>query len=72
MAMSPYVRSVVPLIDFMLDLTFENGERRIFRMQPYPDKGIFTRLQNIALFRAARVVAGSVKWPGEMDLQRLN
>jgi hypothetical protein len=66
--MNPYVQSVVPLKDFMLDLVFENGERRIFSMQPYLDKGIFTRLRSVALFRAARVVAGSVEWPGEIDL----
>jgi hypothetical protein len=28
----------------------------------------FIRLQNHALFQAARVVAGSVEWPGGLDL----
>jgi len=29
---------------------------------------LFIRLQNPALFQAARVVAGSVEWPGGLDL----
>jgi hypothetical protein len=65
--MNPYVKSVKPLSNFRLDLLFENGERRIFDLSPYLGRGVFSRLQN-ALFRAARVVAGSVEWPDEVDL----
>jgi hypothetical protein len=32
------------------------------------DRGVFVRLQNPATFAAARVVAGSVEWPGALDL----
>ena len=66
--MNPYVKTIAPQNDFMLDIIFENGERRVFDLKPYLLKGVFTRLQNPALFRAARVVAGSVEWPGELDL----
>ncbi len=37
-------------------------------MKPYLQHGVFVRLQNRAAFQAARVVAGSVEWPGEVDL----
>jgi hypothetical protein len=66
--MNPYVKSIYPLNDFRLELTFENGECKIFSMKPYLDKGVFTRLRNVALFRAVRVVDGSIEWPGEIDL----
>ncbi len=66
--MNPYVQTVSPSNDYMLDIIFENGERRVFDLKPYLLKGVFARLQNPALFRAARVVAGSVEWPGELDL----
>lgn len=66
--MNPYVTQVNPLEDFRLELTFENGERRIFDMKPYLQQGVFIRLQSRSLFQAARVVAGSVEWPGEIDL----
>jgi hypothetical protein len=49
-------------------LVFENGERRIFDAKPYLQRGVFARLRNGTAFRAARVVAGSVEWPGGLDL----
>jgi hypothetical protein len=66
--MNPYVKEVRPLDEYRLEVTFENGERRIFDVKPYLYRGIFVRLQNRALFQAARVVAGSVEWPGGLDL----
>lgn len=66
--MNPYVKSVRPLADYRLELAFENGEQRIFDLTPYLGRGVFSRLQNPALFRMARVVAGSLEWPGEVDL----
>jgi hypothetical protein len=66
--MNPYVEHVRPLADYRLELLFENGECRIFDVKPYLQRGIFIRLQNPATFQAARVVAGSVEWPGGLDL----
>lgn len=66
--MNPYVKNVNALDDYQLELEFENGEQRIFNLTPYLSRGIFVRLQNRALFQAARVVAGSVEWPGGLDL----
>jgi hypothetical protein len=66
--MNPYVKRVNALDDYRLALEFENEEQRIFDMKPYLSRGIFVRLQNPMLFQAARVVAGSVEWPGGLDL----
>ncbi|MDE0205074.1 MAG: DUF2442 domain-containing protein [Candidatus Tectomicrobia bacterium] len=66
--MNPQVKQVRPLENFQLKLTFENGEQRVFDARPYLEKGVFVRLQDRAAFRAARVVAGSVEWPGDLDL----
>ncbi len=66
--MNPYVKSVRALNNYQLTLVFENEEQRIFDVRPYLSRGIFVRLQNLTLFQAARVVAGSVEWPGELDL----
>ncbi len=66
--MNPYVKHVRPLEDYQLEVIFENGEHRIFDMTLYLQRGVFVRLQNRAAFQAARVVAGSVEWPGEVDL----
>jgi hypothetical protein len=66
--MNPYVKSVEPKDNYSLLLTFENGEKRIFDLRPYLNMGVFKRLQNIALFKTARVFSGSVEWQGEIDL----
>ena len=66
--MNPFVRDVRPLDGYRLELVFENDERRIFDAKPYIQLGVFTGLQNRATFEAARVVAGSVEWPGGVDL----
>lgn len=66
--MNPYVKSAQPGDDYCLWLTFENGEKRVFDLKPYFDKPVFARLKNIALFKTARLVSGSVEWQGEIDL----
>ena len=66
--MNPYVKSVEAKDDYCLLLTFENGEKRVFDLKPYLNKGVFARLQNVALFKTVRVVSGSVEWHGEIGL----
>jgi hypothetical protein len=66
--MNPYVKSVQAQDGYLLLLEFENGERRSFDLKPYLKKGVFMRLQNVALFKTARVTSGSVEWAGEIDL----
>ena len=66
--MNPYVEAVHPVDDYRLEVLFDNGERRVFDVKPYLQRGVFVRLQNLAVFRAAHVVAGSVEWPGGLDL----
>ena len=66
--MNPYVKDVTPLSNYRLQLSFENGETRIFDAVPYLEKGVFKRIQHPGLFGLAKVVAGSVEWPGEIDL----
>lgn len=66
--MDPYVKTVRALDDYQLEVSFENGERRRFDVKPYLDRGVFTRLRDIDLFRAVHVVAGSIEWPGGLDL----
>ena len=66
--MNPYVKDLTPLPSYRLLLTFENGESRIFDVTPYLERGVFQRIKHPGLFGFAKVVAGSVEWPGEIDL----
>jgi hypothetical protein len=66
--MNPHVKNVRPLDNYELEVLFENGESRRFDVKPYLGRGIFVRLRDLALFRGVRVIAGSIEWPGGLDL----
>ncbi|MEI6056991.1 MAG: DUF2442 domain-containing protein [Lentisphaerota bacterium] len=66
--MNPHVKSVKPLDNFKLELLFENGEYRIFNAEEYLNLPVFRKLKNQYLFKRAKVVSGSIEWPGEVDL----
>ncbi len=61
------VKKVEPRDDYFLLLTFENGERRLFDMKPYLNKGIFKELRDVELFNTAHVSFNSVSWDNEAD-----
>jgi Protein of unknown function (DUF2442) len=59
---------VVPRNDFSLELWFNTGDHRLFDARLYLDTGVFTRLQDIALFKQAFVALDTVCWPGDLDI----
>lgn len=59
------VIEVKPQSDFILLLTFENGEKRSFDMKPYLEKGIFQELKNEHLYRTVRVAFDTIEWENE-------
>ena len=66
--MNPHVTRLTPQADHHLLLEFDNGEKRLFDLTPWLDKGVFRALRGSPEFTQARVVDGSVEWPGEIDL----
>jgi hypothetical protein len=61
------VKQVEAKPDYLLLLTFENGEKREFDMKPYLNKGIFKDLRDERMFRTAHVSFNSVTWDNEAD-----
>jgi hypothetical protein len=59
---------VKALPGYLLELKFENGERRLFDMSSIIDKKPFGRLKESNVFLAARVDYGTVVWPGNIDI----
>ena len=59
---------VVPRDDFSLELWFNTGEHRLFDALPYLNKGVFTRLHDITLFKQAFIALDTVCWPGGLDI----
>jgi hypothetical protein len=61
-------KEVEALPDFKLLILFENGERRLFDVSPYLDRGVFRELRDPALFKSARISFDSVEWANGADL----
>ncbi len=62
------VTDVKPLSGYQLLLTFENGEKRLFDMKPYLDKGIYKELKDEGKFRSVRVSFDSIEWCNQADI----
>ena len=62
------VKEVQPINNYNLILTFENGEKRRFDMNPYLDKGIVQELRDISKFNTVRLSFDTIEWDNEADL----
>ena len=61
------IKEVNPLDNYLLLLTFENGEKRQFDMKPYLDLGIFKELKDLRLFRTVKTNFDSIEWDNQAD-----
>ena len=62
------VKSVRPLSEYQLLLTFENGEKKVFDMKPYLDKGIYKELKDENKFKTVRISFDSIEWCNKADI----
>ncbi len=65
--MNPRVKKVIPNTDYSITLTFQNGEVKVFDVNPYLDKGIFQELREMRLFNSVRPFLGSIQWQNGQD-----
>jgi len=61
------VIDVKPKENYILHLTFANGEKRQFDMKPYLDHGIFSELQDVNLFNSVRTSFDTIEWANAAD-----
>ncbi len=66
--MNPRVKEVKPDNDYVLVLTFENGEKKLFDVKPYLNIGLFQELKNINIFNSVKPFLGSILWENGLDL----
>ena len=64
----PTVIKVNPMEDYNLELTFDNGETRIFDVKPYIKGSWFGQLKDIAVFNTVKANGYSVEWKNGQDL----
>ena len=68
--MNPAVVTVKPENDYKLEVTFDNGEKRLFDVTRFLDKGVFSELKNIDYFQQVNVAFGAIEWPHEQDFSK--
>ena len=56
--------------NYLLNLEFNNGEKRVFDMAPFMNKKPFVELKGSPLFEMAYIDYGTVVWPGEIDISQ--
>ena len=62
------ITAVTPQDNFILYLTFENGEQRLLDMKPYLHRGVFKELADKEMFNTAHLSFDTVAWKNEVDL----
>ena len=62
------VKAVKPLQDYMLQLTFESGEERLYDAKPLLQKQVCAALREPDFFDQARAAYGTVVWSDEIDI----
>jgi len=62
------ITAVKPQDNYILFLTFENGEQRYLDMKPYLNRGVFKALANKDMFDSARLSFDTVAWDNDVDL----
>jgi hypothetical protein len=66
--MYPSVSAVVPLDDYVLNITFSNGESGLLDMKPYLSFGIFNRIKDSKSFEQVTVAFDTIEWASGADL----
>ncbi len=62
------VIKVIPIENYQLNLTFENGENKIFDVKPYLHLGIFKELKNLEMFNTVKVSFDTIEWQNQADI----
>ena len=62
------VKSVKPLDNYILLLTFANNEQRYYDIKPLLGTGVFKSLIDPAMFCTVRVCFDSIAWANQVDI----
>ena len=65
--MNPRVTNVKTAQNYILQITFSNGEVKKFDVKPYFGIGIFKELQDLSVFNSVKPFLGSIQWSNGVD-----
>lgn len=63
----PELKSVAPLDNYCLMLTFGEGEKRLYDFKPNLNHKFYRDLSDVGLFRTVSVNDGELEWPTGQD-----
>jgi hypothetical protein len=66
--MSITVKAVEPTENYNLILTFENGEKRRFDMNPFLSKGDYKELKDVSKFNSVKIHSHTLVWENDADI----
>ena len=66
--MRPKAIDVKPLKNYMLELIFDNGEKKLFDVKPYLKFKAFKELENEEEFRKVKIAGLSIEWENGADI----
>jgi len=67
--LQPNIINVIPLENYILELHYENGEKRIFDVKPYMKGEWYGELKDPSIFKTVKVVNNwTVEWNDGQDI----
>lgn len=66
--MYPAVKEVIPGNDYILTVTFDNGECGFLDMKPALEFGVFQRIKDKDAFKRVKVSFDTIEWECGVDL----
>lgn len=66
--MRPKAIDVKPLKDYMLEIVFSNGEKKIFDVKPYLKFKPFEELKDKNIFNSVKIGGLSIEWENGADI----
>ena len=66
--MSPKAIDVKVLNNYILEILFDNNERKIFDVKPYFKSKLFEELKDIKKFNSVKIAGLSIEWENGADI----
>lgn len=66
--MRPKATKVKPLQNYMLEIEFDNGEKKKFDVKPYLNHKAFEDLKDIEIFNSVKIAGLSIEWENGADI----
>ena len=64
----PTAKRVIPKENYMLDIEFDNGEKREFDVKPYIKGSWYGKLKDLSYFKSVETDGYTVIWPEGQDI----